>query len=136
MDVQWQPRSAGSSTFTSALPREMFQHLEHVETLKEITLKAGTIGSAAGAIFGFSADSHEATLIAVGVALLALLAVFHLSRLSVELATAEDKERRRKMAGAVRDIVRSELKAALGTDAQPRRAKLNQDERPPTMRRT
>jgi len=92
--------------------RTVISSRDHLTTLIGVTTNITFLGTAVGALFGYTGDSREAYLLGALLGLLAAWLLVRLSRLSAELAKAEASAGHRRMAGTVRSIVRDELEAA------------------------
>jgi len=101
--------------------RSMLASREHVQTIISWVTNLGFVGGAIGAVFGFGENSSEAYLLGAAIALTSVLIIVTLSRLAAALAKNEAATAHRKTAGAVRSIVRGELKAAARESSGPRR---------------
>lgn len=92
--------------------RTVISSRDHLTTLIGVTTNITFLGTAVGALFGYTGDSREAYLLGGLLGLLAAWFLVRLSRLSAELAKAEASAGHRRMAGTVRSIVRDEIEAA------------------------
>lgn len=92
--------------------RTVISTRDHLTTLIGVTTNVTFLGTAVGALFGYTGDSREAYLLGALLGLLAAWLLVRLSRLSAELAKAEASAGHRRTAGTVRSIVRDELEAA------------------------
>lgn len=102
--------------------RSMLASRDHVQTIISWVTNLGFVGGAIGpAMFGFGENSREAYLLGAAVALTSVLIIVTLSRLTAALAKNEAATAHRKSAGAVRSIVKGELKAAARESSGPRR---------------
>lgn len=105
--------------------RTVISSRDHLTTLIGVTTNITFLGTAVGALFGYTGDSREAYLLGGLLGLLAAWLLVRLSRLSAELAKAEASSGHRRMAGTVRSIVRDELEAARRKSAAARARKVS-----------